>query len=85
MAVRAIRGAIQLDVDEREHLLSSTRELVSEVLDCDELVLDCDVLVWEELVLELFVVLVPRVLGGPPMYEAEARGLPDFGMIRPSA
>lgn len=32
MAVRAIRGAIQLDVDEREHLLASTRELVSEVL-----------------------------------------------------
>jgi len=32
MAVRAIRGAIQLDVDEREHLLASTRELVTEVL-----------------------------------------------------
>jgi len=32
MAVRAIRGAIQLDVDEREHLLSCTRELVTEVL-----------------------------------------------------
>jgi chorismate mutase len=32
VAVRAIRGAIQLDVDEREHLLASTRELVTEVL-----------------------------------------------------
>ncbi len=32
MAVRAIRGAIQLDADEREHLLASTRELVSAVL-----------------------------------------------------
>lgn len=32
MAVRAIRGAIQLDVDEREHLLACTRELVAEVL-----------------------------------------------------
>lgn len=31
-AVRAVRGAIQLDVDEREHVLSSTRELVSSVL-----------------------------------------------------
>ena len=30
--VRAVRGAIQLDVDEREHVLSSTRELVSSVL-----------------------------------------------------
>ena len=33
MAVRAVRGATQLDVDEREHLLSSTRELVQAVLD----------------------------------------------------
>ena len=32
MAVRAIRGAIQLDVDEREHLLKSTAELLSKVL-----------------------------------------------------
>lgn len=37
MAVRAIRGAIQLDVDEREHLLASTRELVSEVMRANEL------------------------------------------------
>ena len=32
MAVRAIRGAIQLDEDEREHLLSSTRQLVEAVM-----------------------------------------------------
>ena len=32
MPVRAIRGAIQLEVDEREHLLDRTRQLVSEVL-----------------------------------------------------
>ena len=32
MAVRAIRGAIQLDADERDHLLASTRELVREVV-----------------------------------------------------
>lgn len=32
MAIRAIRGAIQLDVDEREHLLKSTAELVTKVL-----------------------------------------------------
>ncbi len=36
-AVRAIRGAIQLDVDEREHVLSSTRELVSSVLEVNSL------------------------------------------------
>ena len=37
MAVRAIRGAIQLDVDEREHLLASTRELVTAVLEANEI------------------------------------------------
>lgn len=40
MAVRAIRGAIQLDVDERDHLLSSTRELVAEVLRANALSTD---------------------------------------------
>lgn len=43
MAVRAIRGAIQLDVDEREHLLASTRELVTEVLRANDL--DTDALI----------------------------------------
>ena len=37
MAVRAIRGAIQLDADEREHLLASTRELVEAVMRANEL------------------------------------------------
>lgn len=40
MVVRAIRGAIQLDVDEREHLLASTRELVSAVLDANAITAD---------------------------------------------
>jgi chorismate mutase len=35
--VRAIRGAIQLDVDEREHVLSATRELVVAVLEANAL------------------------------------------------
>jgi chorismate mutase len=32
VAVRAVRGAVQLDQDERQHLLESTQELVREVL-----------------------------------------------------
>lgn len=32
MAVRAIRGATQLDVDDRDHLLSSVVELIGELL-----------------------------------------------------
>jgi chorismate mutase len=39
-AVRAVRGAIQLDVDEREHVLSSTRELVRSVLEANSLTND---------------------------------------------
>ncbi|TDD58531.1 chorismate mutase [Kribbella antibiotica] len=37
MAVRAIRGATQLDVDEREHLLARTAELVKAVLEANDL------------------------------------------------
>lgn len=40
MAVRAIRGAIQLDEDEREHLLASVAELVGEILDRNALEID---------------------------------------------
>ena len=32
MAVRAISGATQLDVDDRDHLLSSVDELIREIL-----------------------------------------------------
>ncbi len=39
-AVRAIRGAIQLEVDERAHVLSSTRELVASVLEANSLTQD---------------------------------------------
>ena len=43
MAVRAIRGAVQLDEDERDHLLASVDELIREILgqnrlDTDDLV-----------------------------------------------
>lgn len=37
MAIRAIRGATQLEVDERAHLLKSTAELVTKVLHENEL------------------------------------------------
>ncbi|HEU4949015.1 MAG TPA: chorismate mutase [Kribbella sp.] len=40
MAVRAIRGATQLDVDEREHLLDRTAELVNAVLEANDLTPD---------------------------------------------
>lgn len=37
MPVRAIRGAIQLDRDDREHLLESVDELIRELLEQNEL------------------------------------------------
>jgi chorismate mutase len=37
VAVRAIRGATQLDVDEREHLLERSAELVRAVLEANDL------------------------------------------------
>lgn len=37
MAVRAVRGAIQVDVDEREEILTATTELLREVLIRNEL------------------------------------------------
>ena len=40
MAVRAIRGATQVDADDREQVLEATRELVSAVLERNELTHD---------------------------------------------
>lgn len=40
MAVRAIRGAVQLDADEREHMLASVSELVSAILERNSLAVD---------------------------------------------
>jgi chorismate mutase len=40
VALRAIRGATQLDVDEREHLLERVTELVGTVLDRNQLAAD---------------------------------------------
>lgn len=40
MAVRAIRGAVQLDADDRDHLLASVTELIDAVITQNELVTD---------------------------------------------
>lgn len=37
MPVRAIRGAVQLDADERDHLLASVDELIRSILEQNEL------------------------------------------------
>jgi chorismate mutase len=40
VAVRAIRGATQIDVDEKEQVLDATRELVAEVMESNKLTPD---------------------------------------------
>ncbi|MGH8970109.1 MAG: chorismate mutase [Actinomycetes bacterium] len=40
MAVRAIRGATQLDADDREHLLAAVEELIRAVFDQNDLRVD---------------------------------------------
>ncbi|HEY3003869.1 MAG TPA: chorismate mutase [Kribbellaceae bacterium] len=40
MAVRAVRGATQLETDEREHLLERVAELIRAVLEANELSVD---------------------------------------------
>lgn len=40
MAVRAVRGATQLEVDSRDHLLERVAEMVSEVMTSNGLVVD---------------------------------------------
>jgi chorismate mutase len=40
MAVRAIRGATQLEVDDRDHLLASVDELIREILTQNKLATD---------------------------------------------
>ncbi len=37
MAVRAIRGAIQLENDRRDHLIASTHELLAKVMEANDL------------------------------------------------
>ncbi len=40
MSLRAIRGATQVDADEREHVLALTRELLAEVMESNKLTPD---------------------------------------------
>lgn len=40
MSVRAVRGATQLEVDDREHLLERVAELVLDVMEANDLVVD---------------------------------------------
>ncbi len=72
-AVRAIRGAIQLDVDEREHVLSSTRELVSSILEANSLTSDD--------VISILFTATPDVHSEFPAVAARELGLGDVPLM----
>ena len=73
MAVRAIRGATQLEVDERDHLLERTTELVRAVLAENQL--DVDDLI------SIIFTATPDVRSEFPAYAARTLGLVDVPLL----
>ena len=73
MTVRAIRGATQLDVDEREHLFARTAELVQAVLAANRITKD-------ELISVLFT-CTPDLRSDFPAAAAREMGMGDVPLI----
>lgn len=73
MSLRAVRGATQLDVDEREHLLDRVTELVGEVLLRNGLGTD-------DLVSIVFTA-TPDIRSEFPAYAARAIGIGDVPLL----
>jgi chorismate mutase len=73
MAVRAVRGATQLDVDERDHLLASVEELVTELLRQNDLRTD-------DLV-SMFFTATPDLHAEFPAVAARSLGIGDVPLI----
>lgn len=73
MAVRAVRGATQLDEDEREHLLARTAELVTVIMETNNLTSD-------ELISIIFTATAD-LHSDYPAYAARQIGLVDVPLI----
>ncbi|WP_265521118.1 chorismate mutase [Oerskovia flava] len=73
MPVRAIRGATQLETDEREHLFERTRELVRAVLDANAV--DSDALI------SIFFTCTPDLTSDFPAAAAREMGLGDVPLM----
>lgn len=72
-AVRAIRGATQLEVDEREHLFERTAELVSAVLQENRLDVDC--------LISMIFTCTPDLVSDFPAAAARELGLGDVPLM----
>ena len=73
MAVRAVRGATQLDVDERDHLLASVEELVTELLRLNDLRTDD--------LISMFFTATPDLHAEFPAVAARSLGIGDVPLI----
>lgn len=73
MTVRAIRGATQLDVDDREHLVERTTELVREVLRANDL--DTEALI------SIIFTCTPDLVSDFPAAAAREMGLGDVPLM----
>lgn len=73
MAVRALRGATQVDVDEREHVIEATAELVTAVLERNRL--DSDSLI------SVVFTTTPDLVSEFPAYAARSIGLTDVPFL----
>lgn len=73
MAVRAVRGAIQVDANDRDAILEGTSELVTEVLRRNELTAD-------DLISIVFTA-TPDLTAEFPAYAARLMGLTDVPLL----
>ena len=73
MSVRAVRGAIQIDADEREQVLQATTELLTEVLERNQLSTD-------DLISVIFTV-TPDIRSEFPAYAARQMGITDVPLL----
>jgi chorismate mutase len=73
MAVRAIRGATQVDADDREQVLEATRELVAAVMERNELVHDD--------VISILFTATPDIVSEFPALAARELGFGDVPLM----
>ncbi len=73
MAVRAVRGAIQVDSDTREQILQGTTELVTEVMQRNQLS--------KEDLISIWFTATPDLTADFPAYAARMLGLDDVPLL----
>ena len=73
MAVRAVRGATQLDADDRDHMLERVAEMVTDVMEANDLGVD-------DFISVIFTA-TPDLVAEFPAYAARRLGFDDVPLI----